>query len=276
MGLFKYTNHFGVNIIKDLQLKVTPPNEFNDPFEFSPYLIGEIDEAHARQLLDNYSPKELYETMKIHGVQEMPFEEFLKSLKTIIPAAVKQGIPAFQKAYEEIVSKFSDSMSKEFGLVCFSEEENNMLLWSHYTDGHKGMLIEFETSHTYFTRHSKFKKVRYESKRVPLDPTWPDGSPEIDNYSEQLLCIKNSIWSYENEWRSLFPLNWCHPKKYGQRTLYFTDIPPEMVKRVVLGYRCEPEVEKQVIEAKTQRGLNFSLFRAVLHPTEFKVEYKPL
>ncbi|HZF02169.1 MAG TPA: hypothetical protein VE344_09775 [Methylomirabilota bacterium] len=103
MGLFKYTNHFGVNILRDLQLKVTPPNEFNDPFEFSPYLIGVVDDAHAESLLRNFSPTELYETMKIHGVQQMPpFEEFLKSLETIIPAAIKQGAPAFQKAYEDI------------------------------------------------------------------------------------------------------------------------------------------------------------------------------
>jgi hypothetical protein len=100
MGPFKCTNHFGVDIIKNLQLKVTPPNEFNDPFEFSPYLIGAVDEAHAKHLLENYSPKELYETMQIHGVQLMPpHEEFLKHLETIIPSAVKQGVPAFQKAY---------------------------------------------------------------------------------------------------------------------------------------------------------------------------------
>jgi len=35
-------------------------------------------------------------------------------------------------------------------------------------------------------------------------------------------------------------------------------------------------MEAQIIETKKQRDLQFSLFRAYLHPTEFKVEYKPI
>jgi len=35
-AVFKYCDARGVSILQDLELKITPPNEFNDPFEFRP------------------------------------------------------------------------------------------------------------------------------------------------------------------------------------------------------------------------------------------------
>jgi hypothetical protein len=49
MGHFKYCNETGVLILKNLQLKVTPPNEFNDPFEFSPVVRNPNPKAHAEK-----------------------------------------------------------------------------------------------------------------------------------------------------------------------------------------------------------------------------------
>src|SRR5271169_2550932 len=36
MILYKYVDEFGLKILEDLRLKITPPNEFNDPFEITP------------------------------------------------------------------------------------------------------------------------------------------------------------------------------------------------------------------------------------------------
>ena len=160
--------------------------------------------------------------------------------------------------------------------ICLSEEENNILLWSHYTVDHKGMLLEFDNSHEYFKLNSSFRKVKYSDKRVPFDPNWPDNSAELEHHAERVLLTKNIDWSYENEWRSLFPLDWCHKKPNGTQTLYFTDIPPEIIRRVVLGYRCPLDVQQQVVEAKERRKLGFRLERAFLHRSEFKVEYRPV
>jgi hypothetical protein len=279
MGLFKYTDHFGVDIIRNLQLKVTPPNELNDPFEFSPYLVGKITDEFVQALMTETSPIELYEKMKKSGVQKMPqFEKFAESLKELIPQVAKDTVPFFQSWTDEIISNVLNEASNQIGLVCFSEEENNILLWSHYTDGHKGMLIEFESSHEYFTKHSKFQNVTYSEQRVPFDPTWPEDSLNFKQINQKIIYTKNSHWSYEKEWRSKFPLtlDWCQQKTVDQKILYFTHIPPNLIRRIVLGYRCSPEIERQVREAREQKNLKFSLEKAFLHPTEFKVEYKPI
>ncbi len=277
MRLFKYMNHFGVDILRDLRLKVTPPNELNDPFEFSPYLPpGKVTEEHVRRLMLTTSPRELYDEMASSGEKLPPFEHFERILRTVPPNRVANAVPMFQRSYEGLVAANLDSVSQILGLVCFSEEENNILMWSHYTDSHKGILLEFDTSHPYFCENSKFTKVEYSKKRVPFDPSWSDGSPELERHCGEVLCTKNSAWDYEREWRSLFELGECHQTKVDGRTLYFSDIPPDLIVQVVLGYRCPADVQNQVLEAKRARSLSLSVWRAFLHPAEFKVEYEPL
>jgi hypothetical protein len=49
MGYFKYCDKSGLLVLKNLQVKVTPPNEFNDPFEFSPVVRNPNPKAHAQK-----------------------------------------------------------------------------------------------------------------------------------------------------------------------------------------------------------------------------------
>ena len=39
MEVYKYCGDLGVEILEKLELKVTPPNQFNDPFEFAPHMV---------------------------------------------------------------------------------------------------------------------------------------------------------------------------------------------------------------------------------------------
>lgn len=38
-NVFKSCDHRGVNILRDLELKITPPDQVNDVFEFSPHIV---------------------------------------------------------------------------------------------------------------------------------------------------------------------------------------------------------------------------------------------
>jgi hypothetical protein len=280
MRLFKYTNHFGVNVLRDMQLKVTPPNELNDPFEFSPYVLpGKVTRDHIEELMRTAPARELYDEMVRAGDKLPPFEQFERLLRRVPPEPMRQAIPLFEKSYEELVADNLNTVSKNSGLICLSEQENHILMWSHYTDSHKGMLLEFDTSHPYFVDNSRFMKVTYSDTRVPYDPSIPDESDQWYEHCRQVLCTKNSAWDYEREWRSLFPLRWCKQKPDGRDpngALYFTDFPQEIIRRVVLGFRCPAEVEKQVREAREKNGMDFCLCRARLHSREFKVEYEPI
>ncbi|TOC13300.1 hypothetical protein CGJ90_24575, partial [Vibrio parahaemolyticus] len=40
---------------------------------------------------------------------------------------------------------FTKSMTSSFGICSLSKTFENILMWSHYADNHKGFVVEFET-----------------------------------------------------------------------------------------------------------------------------------
>jgi hypothetical protein len=271
MRLFKYTSHFGLAILHDLQLKVTPPNELNDPFEFSPYPTGKITEQQVQRYVNNFSPRQFYDELKKRGEKLPPFEDLAADIG---PSVAASGVPFVQRGFETAVAGHLDAVSRKFGLVCFTERENNILMWSHYSDSHKGVLLEFDGSHQYF-KGTNLNKVVYARRRVALNAAWSGGDPRLRRVYERLLRTKNIAWRYESEWRWLLPLDRCHKKIDDGRTLYFAVIPPDLVTRVVLGLRCPAAVVDEVAKARAKRGLGFEVLKADVHRTDFTLEYKP-
>lgn len=75
--------------------------------------------------------------------------------------------------------------------TCFTEEANNSLMWSHYTDNHQGVCIKFDLSKDE-TLKNAITPIKYLKKL-----------PEIRQISdfEKRLYIKESSWKSEKEWR---------------------------------------------------------------------------
>ena len=224
-----------------------------------------------------FTPRQFYEEMVKNGEKLPPFEQYESHLQRVAPFLLKHGVQGLQASYEKWAIDHLDWISKKMGMVCLSEESNHILLWSHYTDGHKGMVLEFDTSHEYFKQFSKFQQVTYDDKRVPIDLTSLPPDSELEDEVRQVIFTKNTCWRYENEWRALFSLEECvqKPDERGkQKALYFTDIPFDLINNVYLGFRCPADLQSEVIAVKKEKSLPFRLFKAFLHPREFKVEYK--
>lgn len=111
----------------------------------------------------------------------------------------------FYDSFNDIV-KTSMQFIKEQGVYevsvsCFSEENDNMLMWSHYADSHKGFCLEFDTNYDPFT---KMFPVTY-SEDIPEI----DANKIINNSDNNLETIKVNLlhkyidWEYEKEWRVL-------------------------------------------------------------------------
>ncbi len=135
-----------------------------------------------------------------------------------------QSLDQFQ--YERLDSQFNVDYMEEldtdllkYGVVCLSENGNNNLMWSHYADEHKGVMIELESENLFrfspeqkkvmdndFSAASiKPKPVNYDVKRAGLDI-----SEEClyeyanSNFIERFFTMKGYEWKCEQEWRYIF------------------------------------------------------------------------
>jgi len=77
-------------------------------------------------------------------------------------------------------------------ICCFSKDPNNSLLWAHYADGGRGILVEFEVPNG-----TPCYKVNYSRK-----PKLGKSQLTIDNAMD-ILKYKDKAWKYEREYRCI-------------------------------------------------------------------------
>ena len=91
----------------------------------------------------------------------------------------------------------------DMGVISFSETRDNLLMWAHYADSHRGVLIEFDVRHAFFAslngESERLARVLYRKQRS--QDIYPHlGRPEqVDIYG--ILFEKSDEWIYEKEHR---------------------------------------------------------------------------
>ena len=126
---------------------------------------------------------------------------------------------------------FSDSIKDIRTYIgCFSENKDHHLMVGHYTNGGKGLILEFDF-HKLFSEFSVYRKIQYcdipEAYKC-IDIIKNNGLP-IDFIKDKIIFKKQQDWKYENEWRVIHETN----SSSGE----FVDIkiPQDSMKSVLLG-----------------------------------------
>jgi hypothetical protein len=143
MILYKYAGDSGLKILEDLRLKVTPPNEFNDPFEITPNTrrARPLAEMIADVRPDSKVFRGVYDDMVADGKNVGSFSQFLKDLPTAIPAHYS---PYKKLSRQEMIKRdlaALDDVSLNLGVLCFSKPRANIPMWAYYGNDHQGVAI---------------------------------------------------------------------------------------------------------------------------------------
>lgn len=126
---------------------------------------------------------------------------------------------------------FSDSIKNiKTYIGCFSENKDHHLMVGHYTNGGKGLILEFDF-HKLFSEFDVYRKIQYcdtpEAYKC-IDIIKNNGLP-IDFIKDKIILKKQKDWKYENEWRVVYETN----SSSGE----FVDvkIPQDSINSVLLG-----------------------------------------
>lgn len=118
--------------------------------------------------------------------------------------------------------------SIKLGIFCLTETNDNILMWSHYADGHRGFCIEFERSETNELGGATCVPVIY-----PEDNTVPKF--KLKELTERkafsrLATTKAKLWVYEREWRMISrdPGGGLYPI-------------PGRISSIIFGFRMTPQ-----------------------------------
>ena len=180
--LYKYRS-INSQGVKDIFIKrevyFTDSTNFDDPFECRPILTS------------HKSP--------------LKREKFLKDLtKDKFPSADKRAIKKLMRGKKHLLTDQQtlktayDAFIKTIGIYCLSEKNDDLLMWSLYSDSHRGFCIEFDPSPEHTLFWEAFKVIYQEEY-----PTVNIMDIEKADEFRKALLTKSIHWKNQEEWRIL-------------------------------------------------------------------------
>jgi hypothetical protein len=85
-----------------------------------------------------------------------------------------------------------------YRVSCFCRSYNKFLLWSHYTNGHRGVCLEYDVNRRHLPPGCSLDSVQYSRTLPGLDATLP-----VDQQARSFLLTKMMPWRQEGEVRLL-------------------------------------------------------------------------
>jgi len=233
-------------IITDSVLHFANPTTFNDPFDckvnYRPsFSIEKFKQQHADRIR-RYKPNLNRNQLRAKVTQDMRVlaamgnEEFLRQGKDSLQSDInKLGVLSLSGTYEDI-------------LMC-----------SHYAEGHTGLCLKFEA-----TKHTPFFG---RALKVDYLPSYPDVSctSTVAEKMDEFLLTKANNWNYEDEYRII-----DHDHGAGDK-----DFPARLLAGVILGARMDPKDKEDVAKWVRNRTYQTELIEAHVVPGSFSLEFRP-
>jgi hypothetical protein len=149
------------------------------------------------------------------------------------------------------------------GICCFTGNKNSILMWSHYSDSHKGYCLEFEK------KENELYPINYIQ-----DFSQTNYYENIKDSEFHIAYSKSIEWKYENEYRSI--VNNIDSKNQNSRKIEFNE---KRLKAIYFGVKASDELKFKIIEILKENYSNFKeieLYETYLKQNSFEIESKKI
>lgn len=263
--------------MKNRSMRLKDPKQFNDPFELSPRFPA--DSVMVEEMSRLYCSEE---SIQMHLDKIADDEE--ANLEQAREKYLKALDHSFLNTHAVETARFAlmESFAQNARLLCCSTSPENILMWSHYGEQHRGLVLEIETNN--FCDEERFA---YEILKVDYDPVRPlmtelglngETSEGFFRDARQSLKTKAEFWRYEQEVRILIPLFQGMRNVDGHYELPFE---PEAIRSVTLGcashLASEFQFEESIKEVlKDPAYAHLEQRKAYIHRDDFKLVFDVL
>ncbi len=267
--LYKYVGHLKneefikiiENIINNKSLKITNPLDFNDPFDCNiPYI---------------YTNSKWFENLINKEFEKLIKEEAKKENKVIRKKQITSLIKSMKSELNDLSNIINSELDKlsldwknlinEYRILSLSLESENILMWSHYANSHKGLALGFK----YNSENSIFKNCKevsysfeelskeiFKKNIVDLIPQFlkdKDDEKITNSFANSFLqelinffYIKKEDWEYENEVRLV--LSKDDKNINSENAIDLINFGENELSEVIFGLLMEKEDEEYIIE----------------------------
>ena len=223
------------------------PTNFNDPYDLNITFDYTCTEEELR---------EFFKMLK---------ESYQENDEVIVNLDVEKRIQEFKKDPKLFIETqyklIKELIGSNYGVCCFSEYCDNILMWSHYAEKHKGICLGF---------NPLIDRPFFEN---PYKVKYPHNFPKINFFQNRFdkkekstqfyLATKSRDWIYEEEIRVI------KEKEYHSKFREDIIFNKKALVEVIFGYKVQPEQELQLIELINNLGYEVEYFKMNLKENEF-------
>ncbi|HHR6224854.1 TPA: DUF2971 domain-containing protein [Providencia alcalifaciens] len=303
--LYKYTTANNCkHTLNNHSFRWSNISEFNDPFEC--LCLNPTDLAsHARMIAITLSINSLMLQNNqiqtyIKQAPNHPMMMFLSKLRKKILDSYNEimgnyTVQCYQKIEREIhntlisnvklfnqlntfsnknlLSDVSKIVFNSSGVLCLSQSKNNILMWSHYSQDHTGVMFELDKELFSFGNEVSISEVKYQND-VP-ECSYDDllginrqlFKDQNDNLFNILTSIKSSSWSYEEEVRLLRIIR-------NDQRLY--PLPIDAFKAIYLGCKIDHEDKVEIMVLAEKNLPNVPIYQTEINKESYTLNYSQI
>lgn len=295
--IYKYTPLAGLKAtLENRSFKLSRPSDFNDPIdmylqetigqnmeEFLEDLKKEFHDYLTNGIKDRPSNNPSYSgilNFMHQAIDKAPEDKKEKFRKELLNTPIEQmyDFNRLRKTNDEIITAMNTAFSFD-AVFCSTTDSNNLLMWAHYADHHRGAVIEYtpnvEKDSVFLAskpvQYSKERPLPYRDAAAMVAGLEKNPSETVQDIIERLVYTKSEEWVYEKEYRLFVPFMLRPEQEYT--TLKFHS---EELTSIYFGCRMS---EKDMTEMKTLAlSINPEVryYRAFIMPKAYGVEYKEI
>lgn len=209
-------------VLENSSLRWREPSQFNDPFDHQvkyifPHTKDELAAALAKEIEEMVYDREaifkeetsvtLMVAMLRAGIERIPKTEVLQTLEE----GARESAEGLQE-YQDNINALIHNVMNNSRVLCVAEDNDNVVMWSHYADEHRGVCIRLQCIDELDNTLLLAKPVQY----VEKFPVFPETEEHVKHLTgEEPLSIskliydipyyKHKHWGYEKEWRVHVP-----------------------------------------------------------------------
>lgn len=230
------------------RLYLSPPRNFNDPFECKPHWSWPKTANEAKCIRDR-----LIKVAKRNGATTKEAERYASR------SISNKG--KLSRTIREIVAS-TFGMAR---LCSFTSSPDNILLWSHYADSHKGLCIEFDAG---MLPIASAMKVHYQDEYPSVDYPMPN-----DARGFAAVLTKARAWEYEDEFRLLLVSS--APDQYPNDGESYC-LSGDEITSIYLGAEVSDIHRQQLISLVSEGMLAATIYQAELSDNSYTLVFKEI
>jgi len=241
------------DLLSNRRIYCSSPGDFNDPWDCKPHFNSE--------LLSDPSENEQFVQWAVDSCKrltQMSQEGLDRMRSTLLTSHVSAA-----EYLNQISSGLFSEINARYRIYCLGPDADNLLMWAHYADNHRGICLEFDLRNDVMCGALRCEYLQ----DFPIMRIHDDS----DQANLQVLLTKGDAWSYEREYRLVAQERTAAVK--GAGTLMtdqsFLQLPLGALRAVIVGCQAEYDRIRSLVAHIAPEVL---VKRAVRIPNRYQLE----